>query len=255
MPLHIALIVTIMIVAGIFGGLVSHAMSDSKQTGGLRRSIVIGVGASLLVPVFLDMISSDLVVSSTQNPDRLLVFAGFCLIASIFSRKFITTISNKLIEEKLEKVDRKIEKMEQSQELQNLLNDCAFYIENKNFDVALRTFDEIIAKYPASSRPYLGKARTYRLLGQIDQAIQMATEAIARSDENKYKGYYNRACYKAISGKHEAPEIIKDLEIAISLHPKYAQFASSDRDLESIKDESLFKELISSHGTKTESET
>jgi len=54
----------------------------SPDKSSLLRSLVIGIGASFLVPLFLNMISSDLMRQMDQDAGKLLVFVGFCLIAA-----------------------------------------------------------------------------------------------------------------------------------------------------------------------------
>lgn len=109
-------LILVMIVTGLFGGLINFflaegdAAAESKATEGnavkgnkgsnsIKKSLSIGVGAAFLVPLFLNMISSNLLESSKQDASKLLVFAGFCLIASISSKAFINTISDRILSE------------------------------------------------------------------------------------------------------------------------------------------------------------
>lgn len=109
-------LILVMIVAGLLGGLINFylvtgdvAAEGDKGKNGLKKSLsigdnlikslIIGVGASFLVPLFLNMISSNLLESSKQDASKLLVFAGFCLIASISSKAFITTLSDRILNE------------------------------------------------------------------------------------------------------------------------------------------------------------
>jgi uncharacterized membrane protein YeaQ/YmgE (transglycosylase-associated protein family) len=101
--------VIIMIVAGILGGTINNFLASDAGSDGNKlnvwRSVVIGIGAALLVPLFLNMISSNLmsdVVGSKEKPGdfgKALVFLGFCLVAAISSRAFIQTISDRLLNE------------------------------------------------------------------------------------------------------------------------------------------------------------
>jgi hypothetical protein len=52
----------IMTLAGAFGGLINYFIErrDNPEKSSLLRSLVVGIGASLLVPLFLRMISSSL---------------------------------------------------------------------------------------------------------------------------------------------------------------------------------------------------
>lgn len=64
------------------------------------KYILLGIGAAFLVPAFLNMISSNL-ASSKDNNDYL-IFAGFCLIAAIFSKRFINTLGERILKEAVE---------------------------------------------------------------------------------------------------------------------------------------------------------
>jgi hypothetical protein len=102
MDIHLSILIAIIILVGAFGGLLNYlfnfdtAENDQKKNVIIFKYILLGIGAALLVPVFLKMISSNL-ASSKDNNDYL-IFAGFCLIAAIFSRRFITTIGEKILE-------------------------------------------------------------------------------------------------------------------------------------------------------------
>ena len=95
-------VVTIMVLGGLFGGLVNYYRPKTKDEGAkhLWRSIVLGLGASFLIPLFLNAISSnllsDLFVEGPKNED-LLVFFGFCSLAAISSRVFIKSVTDKMI--------------------------------------------------------------------------------------------------------------------------------------------------------------
>ncbi len=91
----------IMILAGGFGGLVNFFIErrDNPEKSSLLRSLVVGIGASLLVPLFLNMISSDLMRQLDQDAGKLLVFVGFCLVASMTSSAFIRSLSDRILRE------------------------------------------------------------------------------------------------------------------------------------------------------------
>ena len=100
-------VIAVIFSAGCFGGLINYflARSDEADDATVVRSVTIGVGASFMVPLFLNMISSNLIDSITGKGDepgdktKLLVLAGFCLIAAISSRAFIQTISDRILSE------------------------------------------------------------------------------------------------------------------------------------------------------------
>lgn len=105
-----------MFASGMLGGLVNSFLSDPSEEKPLHWSkhMVVGVAASFMVPLFLNMISGDLIDKirgpSTGQPDysKLFVLAGFCLVAAVSSRAFIRTISDKVLQQ-VKEANRKAE--------------------------------------------------------------------------------------------------------------------------------------------------
>lgn len=98
---HIFVLVAVMLMAGVFGGLVNYYMQSQydPDTTSLPRSLVVGIGASFLVPVVLALVNSDLITESSQDATRFLIFTGFCLIAAIASRFVVTSVSDRILSE------------------------------------------------------------------------------------------------------------------------------------------------------------
>lgn len=96
-----------MFLAGIVGGLINSYLSDPNVEKPLVwwQHIVVGVGASFMVPVFLNTISSRLIaeISGTEITSeilsKLLILAGFCLLAAVSSRAFIRSMTDRLLRE------------------------------------------------------------------------------------------------------------------------------------------------------------
>jgi hypothetical protein len=100
-------LVAVMAVAGLIGGSLSHflSLSDGKSHNwtDLGISVLLGIVASVLIPLFLNTISStlvtDLMSGKDGSPGDMLIFIGFCLLAAISSRKFISSLSEKVLRE------------------------------------------------------------------------------------------------------------------------------------------------------------
>lgn len=100
-------IALVMLVTGAFGGLVNYFIADPEQEKPLQwwKHIVIGIVASFMVPLFLNMISGDLidkirgVDGKLGDYSKLFVLAGFCLVAAVSSRAFIRTLTDKVLQE------------------------------------------------------------------------------------------------------------------------------------------------------------
>lgn len=102
---HILILVSIMLIAGMFGGYLNYlhnfdtTENEGKNKLAITKYILLGIGSAFLVPAFLKMIASDLIKQSNNFENNCyLIFGGFCLIAAIFSRRFITTIGEKILE-------------------------------------------------------------------------------------------------------------------------------------------------------------
>ncbi len=100
------LIVLIMAVGGLAGGGLNYALlkkDDPEKSA--WRSFLGGLVASFAVPVFLNMISSNLIDSIRGNstipadPAKLFILLGFCLVAAVSSKAFISTISDRILNE------------------------------------------------------------------------------------------------------------------------------------------------------------
>jgi hypothetical protein len=118
---YFSVIIGVILFAGTLGGWMNYLVSQAQtvkddQPGkdgapppekrvrwsDLSRSMLLGIGAAFLVPLFLNMISSTL-VENTHSLDKgfdypkILVFLGFCLVAAISSTAFIKTISERVL--------------------------------------------------------------------------------------------------------------------------------------------------------------
>ncbi len=123
----------LMIGAGLMGATVNMAMSTEPRIEEpppwerWRWSVIAGIGAALLVPLFLRTVSSGLltqVLMPDPKGEDLLVFGGFCLLAAISSKKFIESLSEKLVRETREeavKIRAEVEQVAQQAEKAELL--------------------------------------------------------------------------------------------------------------------------------------
>ena len=94
-------IIIIIIISGVLGGLINFLLIyklHEKWKYLLAKSVTLGIGASFLAPLFLKTISSNIMeLTKTENPIDYLVFAGFCLIVSIFSKRFIEDLYSRVV--------------------------------------------------------------------------------------------------------------------------------------------------------------
>lgn len=99
---YMLLLFAVMVITGILGGLANYFMSekgDGSNGKGIIKFALLGIVAALTVPLFLYMISSDLLSVAKSRPIDLFVFAGFCLVFVLFSRLFLEGAAAKLMQQ------------------------------------------------------------------------------------------------------------------------------------------------------------
>ncbi len=111
------LLISIMIGAGFLGGITNYFRIEQEKKGwsAFFKNILMGISASLLIPLFLNMISSDLLKESSTDSSHIFIFFGFCLIASLCSKAFIQTMSDRVLNE-VKKTKEKVEDIEKDVE-------------------------------------------------------------------------------------------------------------------------------------------
>jgi len=83
---YIILIVCIMVLSGTASGIISVLFSRKRKRLVLKEMVgyaLLGVLASLMVPLLLHIFSSNLLENSRSSSLNILVFIGFCLIFSL----------------------------------------------------------------------------------------------------------------------------------------------------------------------------
>lgn len=130
MESYLAYIFIISVISGVFGGLINFLQIDNDDFSWSKffKSIVIGVGASFVVPLFLQTISSDLITQCKTDGKYYFVYSGFCLIAAIFSRRFLATVADAVIK-KAEDAEKKADK---AMETANMSEEKVSAIVDKN---------------------------------------------------------------------------------------------------------------------------
>jgi len=97
---YMLIVLLIMIAAGVLGGVANYFLSDRQNDASPRdwgKYPILGVIAALTVPLFLNMISSNLLEAARTRPVDFFVFAGFCLIYVVASRRVFENVANKLL--------------------------------------------------------------------------------------------------------------------------------------------------------------
>lgn len=110
-------VIGIIFAAGVMGGYVNFALGRSinSKLSDVWWSVVIGLGAAFLVPLFLNTISSSLlsgILDGSSKQADWFVFFGFCLLGAIASRTMIQTLTQKVLRT-AEEAKREVEKLKE----------------------------------------------------------------------------------------------------------------------------------------------
>lgn len=115
--MYIAILIGIIIGAGLLGGAANFHMEKANGAGFLK-SLLLGLTAAATVPLFLKTVSSNLMSDCLKNDDLslYLVFFGFCTVAALFSSKFLQSLADKLLQE-VKEVKQKQEELAETTEV------------------------------------------------------------------------------------------------------------------------------------------
>ena len=135
--IKILIIVIIILFAGLLGGVTNFFLiwekdMDSRESKMLFiKSILMGLCASVTVPLFLQILPNTLLEIGDSMPAKnYLIIAGLCVLAAYFSKRFLEDLYDKVnkIEKKTDNIDIKVEEAKkavedvelQNQELDNI---------------------------------------------------------------------------------------------------------------------------------------
>ena len=114
---YMLIILLIMVLAGILGGVANCYLSERQGDTGQRewgKHLTLGVIVALTVPLFLNMISSNLLEAPRTRPVDFFVFAGFCLIYVVASRRLVENMANRLLGQ-MEQMKRELGQIKERQ--------------------------------------------------------------------------------------------------------------------------------------------
>ena len=102
--------------------------------------------------------------------------------------------------------------------IEQLMKKANKFLENEDYESAIRGFDEIIKLYPNYAPAHNGRGEAYCEEGEYDLAIKSFTEAIWQ-DDNFVDAYFNRGW--AYYDKKDYNRAIKDYTQTIKLDPNF----------------------------------
>jgi membrane protein implicated in regulation of membrane protease activity len=104
---NVILLLVAMAGSGFLGGAANHLLleKDDPENAKRLRCLILGMVASFLMPLLLRTISSNLIDKITTIqlgsgiPFDFFVFASICLLAAVFSRPLLETVSKRVLAE------------------------------------------------------------------------------------------------------------------------------------------------------------
>lgn len=197
LDLHLIILITVMLVTGAFGGYLNYlndfdTNENEQKTGKTKvKYVLLGIGAAFLIPLFLKMIESN-IISSSDNLNYL-IFTGFCLIAAIFSRRFISSIGDKILEAAKNAEKAALESKVKSETTHRELLSTKERIEDVKLAVDIQNSDEITLQ-AVDGRP-------------MDTLIALADSYVERTSVPDYN---QRLSLKAEMGRKMGEIIIRN---------------------------------------------
>lgn len=97
---HLLIILAILLGTGLLGGLANVFLADRvgpPDRTDWQKYPLMGVIAALTAPLFLNMLSSTLLESARTKPADFFVFAGFCLLYVLASRRWCESLVQRFL--------------------------------------------------------------------------------------------------------------------------------------------------------------
>lgn len=126
---NIYIIIGIIIFCGIIGG-IGSSLKEMKDNGGrfFLRNIIFGILASITVPLFLNLVSSDILKlildrkeANVNHDINYFIFSGFCVIVSYSSIQYLNLISSRVVQNlKEDYANLKVENNKMKQEVERI---------------------------------------------------------------------------------------------------------------------------------------
>lgn len=203
-------IIIIIFICGLIGGIGNSLREVNYDRAGLLKNIFLGVIASITVPLFLNLVSSDILKAiyknEAQNIINYLIFSGFCIIASFSSLNFLNTISGKV--------------------LQNLKEEIK---ELKTDNVSLKETNQ-------------------RLDNNITALAPISSENKTLSNTQDIERFKNPSFIEIMSSIQNVDNKFKPLnDVKIEVQQNNSDI---DKKIEILKENNLIKEIVSGEGEK-----
>jgi tetratricopeptide (TPR) repeat protein len=221
------------LLSGMAGGFARYHWDKTEENTKMESwysFVTMGIAAAFLVPLFLNMISSNLINDTKTDPSKFFILIGFCIAASMYAKQFIGSVSKKAFEDSQKALEESKKAREESkkalEESKEALVESkgadnraiALYkplklIDNGEFEKALAEIETIIVDDPKNSEAWAWKAYCLKHKQQpnFQSAIDAIETALRLEGKEVCNWLYNLACYKCLA-KADVSEVIAVLE-------------------------------------------
>lgn len=251
----------LMVVVGLLGGWLSWLNADYEHEFCRRRlirNLITGVLATLMVPLFLQMIGSNLLAEISPNYQQFYVFLGMCSAAAFISQRFASTVSEQLLQrandraEHAEITAKTASERTISIETEQIKLQGSMHMIKKEFEEALVFMEEYLKHNPEDSNTLWRKAYCLKRVGRTARALKDIDLAIKYSKKPQGMLYFNKACYMSILNKN-INDIIISLEKALELEFESVKVAIEKDlkiDLVHISNDAKFISFLEKHNIR-----
>lgn len=249
-----------MIVVGLLGGYLSWTNSVYEKSRvnepickmKLWKHLITGIMATLMVPLFLQMIGSSLLGKISPNNSQFYVFLGFCSAAAYVSQRFAGTISERLLKDVAEKANHAEQEVDKLKVNQLRLQGNIHFLEGE-YSKALAYFSEYLALCPEDTNTLCRAAYSLKRKGQYGEALNLINKAIGLEKDQHWILYYNKACYLSLlyNNDGKVDDIIEALKTAERLSDGGFTKAVQDdleNDFKAVSSLDEFKNYVKSVG-------
>lgn len=91
-------VLLVMSLTGLFAGFVRWLWTDDKTVRGFLKQTLLGFVAAFTLPLFLKMISSDLIAKEAP-PQNYFVLTGLCLIAAYSAPTYMERLTERIMQQ------------------------------------------------------------------------------------------------------------------------------------------------------------
>jgi tetratricopeptide (TPR) repeat protein len=263
----------ILFTVGIVGGFIEYLKSTDEHQNCLEnenghfhcrvhlwiKKTMIALAASFMVPLFLKIIGNGEVgnyINIELFSTHFYYLIGFGLIASIYSSKFIETVSDKILKDIkkneddiviINKENKILKKQLTESQIDTKLTKVEVYINEERYDKAIEDMDEILELNPTikqKATTLVNKAYVVKRMKNDEEGLNEALKIINKVLEfkpNDHDALYNRACYNSLLGNYQA--VSEDLEKLVELNREYFDDFLKDKDAQEFMDSEEFKSL------------